>query len=138
MSNQYNNFNHRNYNRNHLNRNKNNHNNRNHHSKHRLRPLSKLQEGYYPLGIRVLTHDYPPNQKSWAPHASKRFYIGPALNHYQSLCQMVTIQKLNVPAPTPDELLHHSIQDFFHALIVVNHQKLPHLNLSSIQLIRHL
>ena len=36
-----------------------------------------------PPGIRVLAHDLPSQRRSWAPHASEGFYLGPALNHYR-------------------------------------------------------
>ena len=36
-----------------------------------------------PPGTRVLVHDKPSMRESWAPHASRGWYVGPALESYR-------------------------------------------------------
>jgi len=36
-----------------------------------------------PPGIKVLVHEKPENQTTWAPHAVEGWYVGPALQSYQ-------------------------------------------------------
>ena len=106
-----------------------------------------------PPGMRVLVHDLPKNRKSWAPHASDCFYIGPALDHYR--CYRILNPRTNatrvsetvrwtphntitVPTPTPDELLRSSIHDLVTCIRATSPQQLPHLNATSHSIIRHL
>ena len=106
-----------------------------------------------PPGIRVLVHDLPGNRKSWAPHASEGYYLGPALDHYR--CYRVLNPKTNavrisetvrwlphnsirVPTPSPDDFLRSSIHDFLSTIHNINPQQLPHLHPTSHSLLRHL
>ena len=90
-----------------------------------------------PPGIRVLAHDLPAQRKSWAPHASEGFYLGPALDHYR--CYRILNPKTNavriaetvrwlphnfirIPTPTPDDLLRASVHDFIQTLRSVKPQ----------------
>jgi hypothetical protein len=38
-----------------------------------------------PLGTKALIYNNPDSRASWAPHATDRYYIGPAVDHYQCL-----------------------------------------------------
>jgi hypothetical protein len=40
-----------------------------------------------PPGTQVMVHEKPSNRKSWAPHATEGWYVGPAMEHYR--CYMV-------------------------------------------------
>ena len=77
-----------------------------------------------PPGMRVLVHDLPSNRKSWAPHATEGYYVGPALTHYRCFRILNSItgaerisetvrwlphSTIQVPTPTPDDLLRLSI-----------------------------
>ena len=106
-----------------------------------------------PPGIRVLAHDLPSQRKSWAPHASEGFYLGPALNHYrcyrvwnvrtQSERVSETVRWLphnhiSVPTPTPDDLLLASIQDLHQLIHKSKPQQLPLLSSTGIRLLLYL
>ena len=103
--------------------------------------------------MRVLVHDLPNHRKSWAPHASEGFYLGPALNHYRCFrvlnpttnakrisetVRWMPHSTIQVPTPTPDDLLRISIQDFITTLRTVKPQQLPHLSQSGKHLLQHL
>jgi hypothetical protein len=36
-----------------------------------------------PPGCKVLIHEKPEQRRSWDPHGVKRWYLGPAMEHYQ-------------------------------------------------------
>ena len=44
-----------------------------------------------PLGSQVIAGITPAQRQSWAPHGTKAWYIGPALDHYR--CVRVYIPK---------------------------------------------
>ena len=71
-----------------------------------------------PPGIKIYVHARPELRKTFAPHATRAWYLGPALNHYR--CHRVFIPSTNkervaetvvwqphhckMPTPTKDEL----------------------------------
>ena len=101
----------------------------------------------------MLAHDLPSQRKSWAPHASEGFYLGPALNHYrcyriwnvrtQSERVSETVfwlphNNISVPTPTPDDLLLASVQDLHNIIRKSTPQQLPHLTSTGHRLLLHL
>ena len=86
-----------------------------------------------PCGTRVLIHDAADNRHSWAPHGSKGFYLGPALEHYRafrvfaSLTHSVRVSDtlawfpspFQMPGSSTIELVHASIQDLTSALTIL-------------------
>jgi hypothetical protein len=88
-----------------------------------------------PPGIQVLVHEKPDTRKSWAPHASEGWYIGPALEHYRCykvyMCESqkeritdtVTWVPQNIPVPTVStaELIVTGLQDVATALKSPSH-----------------
>ena len=36
-----------------------------------------------PPGCKIFIHEKPDARRTWAPHGSGRWYIGPALDHYR-------------------------------------------------------
>ena len=38
---------------------------------------------FAPPGMRILIHNLPAQRKSWDPHASEGYYLGPSLRHYR-------------------------------------------------------
>jgi hypothetical protein len=44
-----------------------------------------------PPGTRIIAHETPSRRITWAPHGQDRWYIGPALEHYQ--CYTVYVNK---------------------------------------------
>jgi len=48
-----------------------------------------------PPGIKVLVHEKPKNQTTWAPHAIKGWYVGPALQLYWCYCTWITNTQCN-------------------------------------------
>ena len=62
-----------------------------------------------PTGTKVVVHDKPVNQKTWAGHGTEGWYIGPSLNHYRCFkCYMpLTFSERNAdtvqffPSTTP-------------------------------------
>jgi hypothetical protein len=84
-----------------------------------------------PEGIRVLAHEKPANRATWAPHAFKAWYVGPALNHYRCFpvwskeTRQLRIvnslqwfpQKLAMPIASTDDLLMAIATDMHHVLV---------------------
>ena len=106
-----------------------------------------------PPGMHVLVHDLPQNRRSWAPHASEGFYIGPALDHYRCFrvlnprtnairisetVRWMPHNTISVPTPTPDDLLRSSIHDLVTCIRTMKPQQLPHLNTTSRDIILRL
>jgi hypothetical protein len=83
-----------------------------------------------PPGTRVLAHDKPSGQNSWAPHGQDAWYIGPALDHYR--CYNVWMwdtrrerepdtltwfpQQFTMPTPSALDIIAAGIQDIATAL----------------------
>ena len=131
-------------------------------SSHNPQPPSTLPSyGHYnysahpfaPPGMRIFIHNLPSQRRSWDPHATEGYYLGPSLRHYrcyrvwnipsqaERIAQTVKWMPHNtitIPMPTPDKTLRASIQDLISTIQTIRPQQLPHLNASSIQLLRHL
>jgi len=83
-----------------------------------------------PLGVKVLIHKKPSNRTTWAPHAVKGWYIGPALNAYRCYRTWITETKreriadtltwfpTTAPMPTisAQDIIASATQDILHAL----------------------
>jgi hypothetical protein len=86
-----------------------------------------------PPGTAVLVHDKPSNRGTWAPHGTKGWYIGPAMNHYRSFTVYIpttsstrvtdTIawfpKHVVMPATTPSAIAITAAQDLTQALLQV-------------------
>ena len=42
-----------------------------------------------PLGLQIIASVTPSEQPSWAPHRTKAWYIGPAMNHYRCITAII-------------------------------------------------
>jgi hypothetical protein len=95
-----------------------------------------------PPGTQVLVHEKSDTRKSWAPHASEGWYIGPALEHYRCykvyMCESqkeritdtLTWIPQNIPVPSVSntELIVAGLHDVATAL------KSPSINTSLVDL----
>ena len=108
---------------------------------------------FAPPGIRILIHCLPAQRRSWDPHATEGYYLGPSLQHYRcyrvwnkasnaervaQTVRWMPHNSISIPTPTPDDYLRASIQDFIQTVRSIRPQQLPHLNSSSIDLINRL
>jgi hypothetical protein len=48
-------------------------------------PFNFTKTPLTPLGTKALVYNNPAIRASWAPHATDRYYVGPAVNHYRCL-----------------------------------------------------
>jgi len=83
-----------------------------------------------PPGIKVLVHEKPSNHTTWAPHAIKGWYVGPALQAYRCYRTWITEtkreriantltwlpKKLKMPTASTAEIIASATSDILHAL----------------------
>jgi hypothetical protein len=84
-----------------------------------------------PPGTRIIAHETPNRRRTWAPHGTDGWYIGPALEHY--LCYTVYITKtrgervvetvdffpeeFKLPFPSAQDLATQAAAELTHALL---------------------
>ena len=83
-----------------------------------------------PPGTKVIIHSNLDQRKSWEFHGEKRFYVGPAFNHYRCVrCFVPKTQKeritdtvvflpkvIPIPNATIDDHLRRTADDLIHLL----------------------
>jgi hypothetical protein len=83
-----------------------------------------------PAGCKIIIHDRSEERKSWDPHGTHGFYIGPAMQHYSNYkCYIPSTRATRIsntimffphccenPIPSPADQLHMALQDLTAAL----------------------